>query len=87
MTKAADDYESIARHLKELEAEKQLALTGSSAPVQVEAPKDIDWTSTYGVYAAPSGYTNAAHLAQGALTPQYHLNYNELTNKILWRAH
>jgi hypothetical protein len=32
MTKAADDYESIARHLKELEAEKQLALTGSSAP-------------------------------------------------------
>lgn len=34
-TKAADDYESIARHLKELEAEKQLALTGSSAPVDL----------------------------------------------------
>lgn len=32
-TKAADDFESIARHLKELEAERQLALTGSSAPV------------------------------------------------------
>lgn len=32
-TKAAEDYESIARHLKELEAERQLALTGSSAPV------------------------------------------------------
>ena len=32
-TKAADDYESIARHLKELEAERQLALTGTCAPV------------------------------------------------------
>jgi hypothetical protein len=31
-TKAADDYESIARHLKELEALRQLARTGSSAP-------------------------------------------------------
>jgi hypothetical protein len=32
-TKAADDFEDIARRLKELEAERQLALTGSSAPV------------------------------------------------------
>jgi hypothetical protein len=32
-TKAADDFEYIARRLKELEAERQLALTGSSAPV------------------------------------------------------
>jgi hypothetical protein len=39
MSKAADDYESIARHLKELEAEKQLALTGSSAPVTGQEPK------------------------------------------------
>lgn len=32
MSKVADDYEDIARRLKELEADKQLALTGSSAP-------------------------------------------------------
>lgn len=31
-TPAADDYESIARYLKELEADRQLARTGSSAP-------------------------------------------------------
>ena len=35
MTKAADDYESIARHLKELEADRKEALTGSSAPVDL----------------------------------------------------
>jgi hypothetical protein len=35
MTKAADDYESIARLLKELEANKQEARTGSSAPVDL----------------------------------------------------
>jgi hypothetical protein len=33
--KAADDFESIARRLKELEAERQLALAGSSAPEKV----------------------------------------------------
>ena len=32
MSKVADEYEEIARRLKELEADKQLALTGSSAP-------------------------------------------------------
>jgi hypothetical protein len=35
MTKAADDYESIARHLKELEASRQEARTGSSASVDL----------------------------------------------------
>jgi hypothetical protein len=37
-TKAADDFESIARRLNELEAERQLALTGSSAPVKLPEP-------------------------------------------------
>ena len=30
MSKAADEYEDIARRLKELEADRQLALTGST---------------------------------------------------------
>lgn len=51
MTKAADDYESIARHLKELEAERQLALTGSSA----DQPKAVGeyatgWPAAEDVY-------------------------------------
>ena len=36
MTKAAEDFENIARRLKELEAEKQEALTGSSANVDLQ---------------------------------------------------
>jgi hypothetical protein len=45
MTKAADDYESIARHLKELEANKQEARTGSSAPVDLN--KVGEYAATY----------------------------------------
>jgi hypothetical protein len=45
MTKAADDYESIARHLKELEAERQLVRTGSSAPVDLN--KVGEYATTY----------------------------------------
>jgi hypothetical protein len=60
MSYLADDSAAIKARLEELMAEKQLALTGSSAPVQVEAPKDIDWTSMYGVYATPSGVNDAA---------------------------
>jgi hypothetical protein len=37
--KAADDYTSIAQRLKELEADRQLALTGSSAPVTGQESK------------------------------------------------
>ena len=35
MSKVADEYEEIARRLKELEADKQLALTGSTVPEKV----------------------------------------------------
>jgi hypothetical protein len=35
MTKAAEDFENIARRLKELEADRQEALTGSSASVDL----------------------------------------------------
>lgn len=35
MSKVADEYEDIARRLKELEADRQLALTGSTAPEKV----------------------------------------------------
>jgi hypothetical protein len=51
MSKAADDYDSIAKRLKELEADRQLALTGSSAPVQ---------ESKIGEYTTGWPYTAAA---------------------------
>lgn len=38
-TYAADDTESIARRLKELQAEKDLALKGTSAPVTGQESK------------------------------------------------
>ena len=43
--KAADDFDSIAKRLAEIEAEQRLALTGSSAPVTGQEPKSEDWTS------------------------------------------
>jgi hypothetical protein len=50
----ADQAEDIARRLKEIEAEKQIALTGTSAPVTGEEPKpDPD---DYG-YGMTSGWT------------------------------
>ena len=60
--------QSIKR-LKEIEKATQERVTGS-APVPTEAPKDIDWTSMYGVYATPSGFNQAARLwmAQGRLS-------------------
>jgi len=39
---AADDTQAIAQRLKEIEAEKQEALTGSSAPVTGQEPKTED---------------------------------------------
>jgi hypothetical protein len=51
-TKAADDFDSIARRLAELEAEKSVALTGTSVPVQEE--KD-ETPSGYGDYLAWRG--------------------------------
>ena len=43
MSKAADEYEDIARRLKELEADRQLALTGST----VAEPKVGEYAATY----------------------------------------
>lgn len=45
--KAAEDFENIARRLKELGANQQLALTGSSAPSERLKPVE----SGYGEYA------------------------------------
>ena len=64
MTKAAEDFEKIARRLKELEAEKQEALTGSSASVRDEV-KSVE--SVYGIYGdyacgyrlSPAAYNEA----------------------------
>mgnify|MGYP000532377027 CR=1 FL=1 len=52
--KAADDYESIARRLKELEADQQLALTGTTAPATEKKIENYD----YG-YGGMCGYSLA----------------------------
>ena len=61
MSKIADDSASIAQRLKELEAERLQAVTGSSAP---EQPKEVD--TGFGEYAmgwpySPSGLKSLAH--------------------------
>lgn len=50
---AADDTQAIAQRLKEIEAEKQVALTGTSAPVTGQEEKADDSNNPYGMY----GYT------------------------------
>jgi hypothetical protein len=49
---AADDTDSIAQRLKEIEAEKAARINGISLedPQPTEAPADIDWTGVYGMY-------------------------------------
>lgn len=44
----ADDTQAIAQRLKEIEAEKQLAMTGTSAPVTGQEPKTEDHPAGYG---------------------------------------
>jgi hypothetical protein len=57
MSKAADEYEEIARRLKELEADRQLALTGSTAEEKpADKPQEFD---SYGMYMM--GYKSMAH--------------------------
>lgn len=51
MSFAADDTEAIGRRLKELEAEKQQALTGTSAPVTGQETKTEQMPYGYGDYA------------------------------------
>ena len=58
MSKIADDAEAIAKRLKELEADRQLALTGSTVEEPKEQPKEFD---SYGMYM--SGYASQAHPA------------------------
>jgi hypothetical protein len=54
VSKIADDAEAIARRLKELEADRQLALTGSTVEEKpAEKPQEFD---SYGMYL--SGYSN-----------------------------
>jgi hypothetical protein len=51
---AADDTDSIAQRLKEIEAEKAARINGISLedPQPTEAPADIDWTGMYGYGSA-----------------------------------
>lgn len=48
--KAAEDFENIARRLKELEADQQLALTGSSAPVKLPEVGEVAVSWGYAGY-------------------------------------
>ena len=54
MTKAADDFEAIRRRIEELKAERDLALTGTTVPV--EDPKETKEFDIYGMYAYPTGF-------------------------------
>jgi hypothetical protein len=58
----ADQAEDIARRLKEIEAEKQIALTGTSAPVTGEEPKPVP--DDYG-YGMTSGWTVQTYVSNG----------------------
>ena len=49
---AADDTQAIAQRLKEIEAEKQVALTGTSAPVTGQEQKTEELPQGYGDYLA-----------------------------------
>ena len=52
MSFAADDTEAIRRRLEEIEAERKLALTGTSAPAKGNDPGVIPAIdSVYGDYA------------------------------------
>jgi len=50
MTKAAEDFEDIARRLKELEADRQLALTGSTVPEAKVGEYATGWPAIEDVY-------------------------------------
>lgn len=54
MSKVADEYEEIARRLKELEADRQLALTGSTIPEKV-GEAAVNWSYS-GEVAVDYGY-------------------------------
>lgn len=60
-TKIADDTASIAQRLKEIEAEKMAQIMGKPLedPQPTEAPKDLDWSTVYGMYGSPSGFNDA----------------------------
>jgi hypothetical protein len=51
MSYAADDTQAIAQRLKEIEAEKQVALTGTSAPVtgQEQNTEDLYAAAMWGI--------------------------------------
>ena len=53
-TRAADDYDNIAQRLKELEADRQLALTGSTA--EVKAPKVGEYAIGWPVHSIEDVY-------------------------------
>jgi hypothetical protein len=53
MSYAADDVEAIARRMKELQAERDLALKGTSAPVDGQETKP---EAPYGYAGYMSGY-------------------------------
>lgn len=54
MSYAADDHEAIRRRMEELQAERDLALTGSAVHIQHDAGETLD-------YAIGWPYTAAAH--------------------------
>jgi hypothetical protein len=59
MSYAADDTQSIAQRMKELQAERDLALKGTSAPMDGQAPKTE--LSDCPMYGYPAGFSRAQY--------------------------
>jgi hypothetical protein len=57
MSYAADDTQAIAQRLKELQAERDQYLTGTSAPVTGQEPKTEELPQGYG-YGGMCGYVD-----------------------------
>lgn len=75
MSKIADDSASIAQRLKELEADRKEAMTGSGAPVGVVIHTDDDLVIPNGWPYSPSGLNEAAR--QYAACRQAANQYNQ----------
>lgn len=56
-TYAADDFEFIRRREEEIRAERNLALTGSSAPAQLPGPNGMVWSDHYDGWVKADDYT------------------------------
>ena len=78
MSKAADEYEDIARRLKELEADRQLALTGSTTPEPKVGEYAIGWPAG----GSPSAYNDLYRGLMGFGNGESNFNPPDLQGRV-----